>query len=86
MANESQLRASEIKGVLLSEIERYEEDLHAEPLRPVEGSRLIFRRTDGRLAKLTLDEKERLRLRCEVCKIRFMRVHTSVGSLLRSQG
>ncbi len=30
MANESQLRASEIKGVLLSEIERYEEDLHAE--------------------------------------------------------
>ncbi|MCG6956230.1 MAG: F0F1 ATP synthase subunit alpha [Gemmatimonadetes bacterium] len=32
MANESQLRASEIKGVLLSEIERYEEDLHAEEI------------------------------------------------------
>ncbi len=30
MANDSQLRAGEIKGVLLSEIERYEEDLHAE--------------------------------------------------------
>ncbi|NJD20040.1 MAG: F0F1 ATP synthase subunit alpha [Gemmatimonadetes bacterium] len=32
MANESQLRASEIKGVLLSEIERYREDLHAEEI------------------------------------------------------
>jgi F-type H+/Na+-transporting ATPase subunit alpha len=32
MANESQLRASEIKGVLLSEIERYKEDLHAEEI------------------------------------------------------
>ena len=32
MANESQLRASEIKGVLLSEIERYDEDLHAEEI------------------------------------------------------
>ncbi len=32
MANDSQLRASEIKGVLLSEIERYEEDLHAEEI------------------------------------------------------
>jgi F-type H+-transporting ATPase subunit alpha len=32
MANESQLRASEIKGVLLSEIERYEEDLQAEEI------------------------------------------------------
>jgi F-type H+-transporting ATPase subunit alpha len=30
MANESQLRASEIKDVLLAEIENYEEDLHAE--------------------------------------------------------
>ncbi len=30
MANESQLRASEIRDVLLSEIERYEEELHAE--------------------------------------------------------
>src|SRR5688572_4953925 len=30
MANDSQLRAGEIKDVLLSEIERYEEDLHAE--------------------------------------------------------
>ena len=30
MANDSQLRASEIKGVLLSEIEHYEEELHAE--------------------------------------------------------
>ncbi len=30
MANDSQLRAGEIKGVLLSEIERFEEDLHAE--------------------------------------------------------
>ena len=30
MANESQLRASEIKDVLLSQIERYEEELHAE--------------------------------------------------------
>jgi len=30
MANESQLRPSEIKDVLLSEIENYEEDLHAE--------------------------------------------------------
>lgn len=30
MANDSQLRAGEIKGVLLSEIERYEEDLHAD--------------------------------------------------------
>ena len=30
MANDSQLRASEIKGVLLNEIENYEEDLHAE--------------------------------------------------------
>ncbi len=32
MANESQLRASEIKGVLLSEIERYDEELHAEEI------------------------------------------------------
>jgi len=32
MANDSQLRASEIQGVLLSEIERYEEDLHAEEI------------------------------------------------------
>jgi len=32
MANDSQLRASEIKGVLLSEIERYDEDLHAEEI------------------------------------------------------
>jgi F-type H+-transporting ATPase subunit alpha len=32
MANESQLRASEIKGVLLSEIERYEEELQAEEI------------------------------------------------------
>ncbi|HSW30908.1 MAG TPA: F0F1 ATP synthase subunit alpha [Longimicrobiales bacterium] len=32
MANESQLRASEIKGVLLSEIERYTENLHAEEI------------------------------------------------------
>ncbi|MEQ8330905.1 MAG: F0F1 ATP synthase subunit alpha [Longimicrobiales bacterium] len=32
MANDSQLRAGEIKGVLLSEIERYEEDLHAEEI------------------------------------------------------
>ena len=32
MANESQLRASEIKGVLLSEIEHYEEDLQAEEI------------------------------------------------------
>ncbi len=30
MANDSQLRASEIKGVLLNEIEGYEEELHAE--------------------------------------------------------
>ena len=30
MADDSQLRASEIKGVLLSEIEHYEEELHAE--------------------------------------------------------
>jgi F-type H+/Na+-transporting ATPase subunit alpha len=30
MANESQLRPSEIKDVLLAEIEHYEEDLHAE--------------------------------------------------------
>ena len=30
MANDSQLRASEIKGVLLSEIENYSEELHAE--------------------------------------------------------
>ena len=30
MANESQLRPSEIKDVLLSEIEHYEEELHAE--------------------------------------------------------
>ncbi|MBW3534216.1 MAG: F0F1 ATP synthase subunit alpha, partial [Gemmatimonadetes bacterium] len=30
MANDSQLRASEIKGVLLGEIESYEEELHAE--------------------------------------------------------
>ncbi|MGD2045026.1 MAG: F0F1 ATP synthase subunit alpha [Gemmatimonadota bacterium] len=30
MANDSQLRAGEIKDVLLNEIERYEEDLHAE--------------------------------------------------------
>jgi F-type H+-transporting ATPase subunit alpha len=30
MANDSHLRASEIKGVLLSEIENYEEELHAE--------------------------------------------------------
>ena len=30
MANESQLRPSEIKDVLLSEIENYEEELHAE--------------------------------------------------------
>jgi F-type H+-transporting ATPase subunit alpha len=32
MANESQLRASEIQGVLLSEIEHYEEDLRAEEI------------------------------------------------------
>ena len=32
MANDSQLRASEIKDVLLSEIERYEEDLQAEEI------------------------------------------------------
>ncbi|MDH5590223.1 MAG: F0F1 ATP synthase subunit alpha, partial [Gemmatimonadota bacterium] len=32
MANDSQLRASEIKGVLLSEIEHYEEELHAEEI------------------------------------------------------
>lgn len=32
MANDSQLRASEIKGVLLSEIERYDEELHAEEI------------------------------------------------------
>ena len=32
MANESQLRASEIKGVLLNEIERYQEELHAEEI------------------------------------------------------
>jgi F-type H+-transporting ATPase subunit alpha len=32
MANDSHLRASEIKGVLLSEIERYEEDLRAEEI------------------------------------------------------
>ena len=30
MANDSQLRASEIKDVLLNEIEKYEEDLQAE--------------------------------------------------------
>ena len=30
MANDSQLRASEIKGVLLDEIEHYDEELHAE--------------------------------------------------------
>jgi F-type H+-transporting ATPase subunit alpha len=30
MANDSQLRAGELKGVLLSEIENYEEELHAE--------------------------------------------------------
>ena len=32
MANDSQLRASEIKDVLLKEIERYEEDLQAEEI------------------------------------------------------
>jgi F-type H+-transporting ATPase subunit alpha len=32
MANDSQLRASEIKGVLLSEIERYEDELRAEEI------------------------------------------------------
>jgi F-type H+-transporting ATPase subunit alpha len=32
MANDSQLRAGEIKDVLLAEIERYEEDLHAEEI------------------------------------------------------
>ncbi len=32
MANDSQLRASEIKDVLLNEIERYEEDLKAEEI------------------------------------------------------
>ena len=32
MSNESQLRASEIKGVLLSEIEHYDEDLRAEEI------------------------------------------------------
>ena len=30
MANDSQLRASEIKDVLLNEIERYEDELQAE--------------------------------------------------------
>ncbi|HSG46776.1 MAG TPA: hypothetical protein VLA43_03060, partial [Longimicrobiales bacterium] len=30
MANDSHLRASEIKGILLSEIENYSEELHAE--------------------------------------------------------
>jgi F-type H+-transporting ATPase subunit alpha len=32
MANDSQLRASEIKGVLLNEIEHYDEELHAEEI------------------------------------------------------
>ena len=32
MANDSGLRAGEIKGVLLSEIENYEEDLRAEEI------------------------------------------------------
>ncbi len=32
MANDSQLRASEIKDVLLKEIDRYEEDLQAEEI------------------------------------------------------
>ena len=32
MANDSQLRAGEIKDVLLTEIERYEEDLKAEEI------------------------------------------------------
>ena len=32
MANDSQLRASEIKDVLLREIEKYEEDLQAEEI------------------------------------------------------
>ena len=32
MANDSQLRAGEIKDVLLTEIERYEEDLQAEEI------------------------------------------------------
>ena len=32
MANDSQLRASEIKGVLLTEIERYEDELRAEEI------------------------------------------------------
>ena len=32
MANDSQLRASEIKDVLLNEIERYEDELQAEEI------------------------------------------------------
>jgi F-type H+-transporting ATPase subunit alpha len=32
MANQSQLRAGEIKDVLLHEIEKYEEELHAEEI------------------------------------------------------
>ena len=37
MANDSQLRASEIKDVLLKEIDRYEEDLQAEEIGEVNG-------------------------------------------------
>ena len=39
MANESQLRASEIKDVLLSQIQNYEEALHAEEAIAVQGLR-----------------------------------------------
>ena len=51
MANDSQLRASEIKDVLLKEIERYEEDLQAEEIGEVlevkDGIARIYGLTKG---------------------------------------
>ena len=41
MADDSQLRASEITGVLLAEIENYEEELHAEEKRFREAKRAV---------------------------------------------
>ena len=56
MANESQLRPSEIKDVLLSEIENYEEELHAEEVGEVlevkDGVARIYGLTKARASEM----------------------------------
>ena len=57
MANESQLRPSEIKDVLLSEIENYEEELHAEEVGEVlevkDGVARIYGLTKAMASEIT---------------------------------